>query len=383
VARKPGTLLRAGILAALACAAVAAFTPMLARTVVVNSAGVLLARQPFSVEEGTEVRGSPSEAGEALLRLAGGIWPYDSSLSTFRAESALRRADFPAAIHHFRQALSAPGLSERRTRSTRWRLGSVYADSGQEDLALDEWREARAGVLALAKAREELRLGRAESALRWFGFAIQIEPGLEIAYLSRASVYEQLGRRAEASATYADAVHRFPTSTAAYVALGNVHGSAGDYRSARRVLEECLAKAADANSCRYYLAVWLEKAGETASAIEHFRQLSVVTPASREVWAHLGELYARLGDCETAVTMYLQAERLADHPIWLIHGPAHVARVYAGMRRYDQAEEAFQRSIKAARAQGASALAQELEAERQRLRAATSSAPPSGYQCQS
>lgn len=348
--------------------------PQLARVMLTNIAAVEVARTGF--------RSGPTERehthallrAQQLLQSAQRLPGAGPAIERLLAQVALQRGAVETAIEHLRLA-----GADRPGPAIRWRLGRLYLSQGREAEALAEWRSAQAGGLLLAEAQRYAAAGALEEALRWYTFAIAIQPDVEAGYLGRAAAYERMQRPAEAASVYRQLNAAVPDSVEGHVRLASLLvGSEHRPDLAREVLQRCLDRATNDHGCLYYLAILNQQAGRLEEALDQMSRFVRLAPESGDGWVALGQMHAAQGSCREALRMYQNAERLGRHPVWRWLALSHAGQVYRAMGRKEEAEAVLKRAVRAAeRHEAGPTNIAGLQAELAQLRASGESAPPS------
>jgi tetratricopeptide (TPR) repeat protein/TolB-like protein/predicted Ser/Thr protein kinase len=174
-------------------------------------------------------------------------------------------------------------------------LGRVFLGTGDNDKALEQYREA----LKLKPADETIRgglaqtyerLGRSKEAEETYKQAIAMRPNYWATYNWLGLYYQHSGRYDEARQMYSRVVELAPDSFMGYSNLGGVYVLQGKYQEAIPVLEHSLQVRPTA-FCYSNLATALFQMRRYAEAAGQFEQAVKLDPEDYPLWGNLGDAY--------------------------------------------------------------------------------------------
>jgi tetratricopeptide (TPR) repeat protein len=148
------------------------------------------------------------------------------------------------------------------------RLGQVYQEQGQTDLAIGRFEKAlalqpKAVPLITLVGNLYLDKGNFELAGKYYQQALAIDPNFAIAAGNLAWVYAAQGGNLDVALSLAEkAKELLPESDSISDTLAWVEYKKGSYDSARELLKECVQKAPDKGQYRYHLGMVLLASGE-------------------------------------------------------------------------------------------------------------------------
>ncbi len=166
-------------------------------------------------------------------------------------------------------------------------------------------------------ARQLLRTGRLEEAIRFYSVAVAIRPRSGIARNGLADALHRSGRLDEAAATFRRAVRLRPDDVWAIIGLGAVLLDRGSMAEARAQFREAEAIRPDDGWIRDQIAQVLAPRGELDAAIDESREAVRREPDSSMAHHHLGQALLEAGRVFEAIEAFRAAIRLDGHP-----GPA-------------------------------------------------------------
>ncbi len=228
-------------------------------------------------------------------------------------------------------------------------LGTILADEGRFDEALDAFRRALEvpdyrDLTYLAIAQTQRRAGRADAAIEAYTLSIQANPSRTGAYHSLANLLVLRGRLKDAIPYFEEVTTREPDNAAAHADLGRTYAAAGQLADAVRHLERAVAldpknpqvqnNLGGVYALQGRLQIALDRVIEAVrlnpeynEAVENLGRLMVraadpeaivarhraqvdLTPALARAWAHRGDIALDEGRDETAVLLYRRALEL-------------------------------------------------------------------------
>jgi eukaryotic-like serine/threonine-protein kinase len=166
-------------------------------------------------------------------------------------------------------------------------------------------------------ARQLLRTGRLDEAIRFYSVAVAIRPRSGIAQNGLADALHRSGRLDEAAATFRRAVRVRPDDLWANIGLGAVLLDRGSNAEAQAQFREAEAIRPDDGWVRDQIAQVLAARGELEAAIEESREAVRREPDNSFAHDHLGQALLDAGRTAEAIDAFRAAIRLDRHP-----GPA-------------------------------------------------------------
>jgi tetratricopeptide (TPR) repeat protein len=154
-------------------------------------------------------------------------------------------------------------------------LGRIDDAELEEELAARSFQRDRpADRIARHRAASKLlrNAGLMNDAANELRLALEIDPDDADTRLDLASLELDTGRVEEASKIVADVLKADPTHRRARIMYGIVLYHAGRLDEAEAVLRDALVLDPDPVHTHYYLGLVYEKKGDTAKALEHYRQ---------------------------------------------------------------------------------------------------------------
>lgn len=297
------------------------------------------------------------QAIPALAPALGDLSPYSQALETQQGLAALKAHDHPGNLHqaeqHFLRILdhtpgsAAAGMSllyvfryEGDDKDEAW-LSKADA-SAQHALMLND-------QLALAHVAKGWVLnsqGRPEQALQAFAQALQLDPGEFFAWYGKTFVLRNARRYADAKATLALALTRFPRERAFLDELGTVQFEQADYRGAEQTFRRSIALQPDTVAAYANLNAALLRQNRVEEAMRVLQQGLQVRPSAR-LYGNLGNALFARGDYTGAAAAfenalspthgapgeYLNWANLADTLQWIPGRQADAIRAYNTARR--------------------------------------------------
>jgi arylsulfatase A-like enzyme/tetratricopeptide (TPR) repeat protein len=195
-----------------------------------------------------------------------------------------RRPEMPLALQHLaflqRETGDLPGAVATLRRS----------------LALGP-EDTETAVLLGAYLNESDRAREAAAVLAVY--AERKDPDLDI-LMARGSALAQIGRSAEAIATFERALAVDPTSAVAKANLGTVYLAIRDYPRGRALMEEALALDPDVSRAHNALGVIAAETGHPEEAITHWKRAVELNPREWDTLFNLGKLLRQQGREEEA-----------------------------------------------------------------------------------
>ena len=134
---------------------------------------------------------------------------------------------------------------------------------------------------------DERRMEEAASAYRK---ALVVDPDLVPAIVNLANIHYARDEVIEAQALYERAIGLDPECFEAHFNLGNIHHDLGRYKCALACYRDAVVLNAEYADAHFYLAVTLEKTGQSAEAKPHWRAYQRLAPNGE--WADLASEFS-------------------------------------------------------------------------------------------
>lgn len=151
-----------------------------------------------------------------------------------------------------------------------------------------EWSPAEQRFLSAERA--DLELTDLDGAMTGYRQALMLDPGLVPAMVNLGNLHYAIDQLAEAQALYVQAAVVDPECFEAHFNLGNIHHDLGRFRQAAMCYEEALRLNAGYADAHFYLAVSLEKMGDSPEARPHWRRYLELAPDGE--WVDLAREFA-------------------------------------------------------------------------------------------
>lgn len=150
---------------------------------------------------------------------------------------------------------------------------------------------ARAEALFLEATRlDEAGPEQQDAAAHAYRQALHADSTLVAALINLGNIHYERDETVEAQALYERALALDPEAFEAHFNLGNIHHDAGRFRQAEACYRNALALNHAYADAHFYLAVTLEKQGESGRAREHWKAYRRLAPDGD--WAELAKEFA-------------------------------------------------------------------------------------------
>ncbi len=189
-------------------------------------------------------------------------------------------------------------------------------------------------------ARQLLRTGRLDEAIRFYSVAVAIRPRSGIAQNGLADALHRGGRLDEAAATLRRAIRLRPDDVFANIRLGAVLMDRGSPAEAQAKFREAEAIRPDAGWICDHIAWVLAARGELGAAIDELREAVRREPDNPMAQHHLGQALLEAGRVAESIDALRAAIHLDRHP-----GPARddLGRALLAAGELDEALRCLQR----------------------------------------
>jgi len=240
-------------------------------------------------------------AAPRLAVLQAALTPFSESVEMEQGLAAVKLFDRPGSLDkaegHFRRVL------ERHPDSAAAAAGMslMYALRYQTDKSDETWlKRADASAQRAAQLNEQLALshaargwvldmqGKRDDALRAHGEAVRLDPYNFFAWYGRVAALRRMRHYAEARATLADAMVRFPRERVFTDELGSVEYEQADYPAAERAFRRSIALQPDAVIAYANLNAALLRQNRDDEALQVLQQGLQIRPSAK--------LYTNLGN---------------------------------------------------------------------------------------
>jgi tetratricopeptide (TPR) repeat protein len=260
----------------------------------------------FLVARELELEGQLAEAFEAYARAAEKD-PESAYLQRKLAELAARQGRFEEALEHAERAhaLDPEDADARIFLGTLYRVSRDVAGAERVLRGADgQPVSPEAAALLLSIYFESDRLEDALAAAEWM---IASRPDSVRSYLAAASVYERMGRPAEAERVLREALEQEPGNVAAYAALARSRRERGDREGEIAVYQELLERNPDHATTLTALSEAQMALGHEAEAIDTLRLLVRKHPDDLRALVRLGALEYETGRYAEAAQRFEEA----------------------------------------------------------------------------
>jgi tetratricopeptide (TPR) repeat protein len=242
-------------------------------------------------------------------------------------------------------------------------LGTAYLKLGRADEAAAQLEELvrqtlDAGESFSAFADARVAQGRNDEALALYTRAVELRPDLAEAHFGRGNVLLAKGELDEALGAFAEAVAVRPNFPEADLNMGNIFARRGRPKRAREHYMAALELKPDFALAHHALAMLLARHDRTDKALVHFREAVRLSPTFAPGYYHLARLLAEEGQTDEAIAAYRRAVELAPgNPEY----SDNLAAAYSGAGRFADAASAARAALAAARTEGRTTLADDIE----------------------
>ncbi len=285
------------------------------------------------------LEGRPADARAAFERAA--LKDPDSAfLQRTLGRLAAQLDDLDGALTHAQRAVELDPDDEA-ARIFLGRLHRIRRDvAGAEQALLDENGEPISPDAAILLYQIHLEAGHLARALEIAEGVAERHPEELGGHMAVATVYERLGRTAEAEQALRRAIELHPTRFVLYNRLARMRRAAGDREGEIAVYREALAADPDRYGTMISLAEAQIAVEDYPGAIETYREILDRYPDDLQSIRRLASLEFAAGDHESAAERLEEALRQHPDRVELSYA---LGQVYRGADQPDRALEAFGR----------------------------------------
>ncbi len=182
-------------------------------------------------------------------------------------------------------------------------LGVTYAQAGETDKAIEQFRLALKRKPDLAEAHNNLgsQIIERDKAIEEFKLAIKYKPDFAEAHNNLGIAYAKTGEPNKAIEEYELAIKFKVDYEWAYYNLGVTYFQTGELDKAIEQFKLALKYKLDFAWAHYNLGVIYKKQGETGKAIEEHKLTIKCEPDFAEAYNALGVIYAQAGEINKAI----------------------------------------------------------------------------------
>lgn len=281
---------------------------------------------------------SASSAYEYYIQGRGYLQRYEKLENIDRATAAFQEA----LKRDPRYALAFAGLCEASLRKYDLRKETNLVDEARAECMHAVEFGADVSAVHVTSAMLDTATGRYDDAVKDARSAINLDNTKTDAYLELARAYQEMGKTAEAEATYKKVIEVRPDDYAAYSNLGAFYYRTGRYSDAASQFREVTRLTPDNSRAYANLGGIYVLLKRNDDAIEMLQKSLDLQPTSL-AYNNLGTIYYKMGRYEDAARNYEQAIKLKeeDYQLWRNLGEA-----YSWLpAQIDKSISAYKRSI--------------------------------------
>lgn len=262
-----------------------------------------------------------------LLASAAAVWLFDA-LRSRNLKFLVAGAAFVCAVALFVHT-DFYGTHVSQHAHTRYTIGLAYANQGQLEEALEEYRAAidlwpdyASAHDAMGRALE--RLGRHEEALEAYGAATTSNRFLASAPMHAGVLLLRMGDMERALEQLREAVERDPSMSEAHFYLGSTLAGEGRLEEAEKSFRLSVAADSEFKEAWNGLGRVLEDTGRPREALRAYERALSIDPAFVDAHNNVAVLLATMGLYDEAIARFEAAIRIAPDDRRL---PANLERV--------------------------------------------------------
>ena len=225
--------------------------------------------------------------------------------------------------------------------------GACYADLGQLDVAVTNYKEAITIKPDYAKAHFNLAgslhdLGQLETAVQSYQKAIEIDASYAEAYNNLGNVYQELKQVDSAVQNYKRALEIKPDYVAAQYSLGNAFMELGQLNKAVKSYKAALKLKPDFVEAINNLGITFFKLHQLDDAIRSYERAIALDPDFADAHNNIGIVFSELGQLDEAIMSYKAAITLQFD-----YAEAHynLGLIFHDLKRLDEATQSYKTAI--------------------------------------
>ena len=225
--------------------------------------------------------------------------------------------------------------------------GACYADLGQLDVAVTNYKEAITIKPDYAKAHFNLAgslhdLGQLETAVKSYQKAIEIDASYTEAYNNLGNVYQELKQVDSAVQSYQKALEIKPDYVAAQYSLGNTFMELGQLEEAVKSYKAALKLKPDFVEAINNLGIAFYKLQQMDDAIRSYERAITLDPDFADAHNNIGIVFSELGQLDEAIMSYKAAITLQFD-----YAEAHynLGLIFHDLKRLDEATQSYKTAI--------------------------------------
>ena len=225
--------------------------------------------------------------------------------------------------------------------------GACYADLGQLDVAVTNYKEAITIKPDYAKAHFNLAgslhdLGQLETAVQSYQKAIEIDASYAEAYNNLGNVYQELKQVDSAVKSYQKALEIKPDYVAAQYSLGNSFMELGQLEEAVKSYKAALKLKPDFVEAINNLGITFFKLHQLDDAIRSYERAIALDPNFADAHNNIGIVFSELGQLDEAIMSCKAAITLQSD-----YAEAHynLGLIFHDLKRLDEATQSYKTAI--------------------------------------
>ncbi|MDC3360789.1 tetratricopeptide repeat protein [Candidatus Thioglobus sp.] len=225
--------------------------------------------------------------------------------------------------------------------------GACYADLGQLDVAITNYKEAITIKPDYAKAHFNLAgslhdLGQLETAVQSYQKALEIDASYTEAYNNLGNVYQELKQFDSAVQSYQKALEIKPDYVAAQYSLGNTFMELGQLEEAVKSYKAALKLKPDFVEAINNLGITFFKLHQLDDAIRSYEKAIALDPDFADAHNNIGIVFSELGQLDAAIMSYKAAITLQFD-----YAEAHynLGLIFHDLKRLDEATQSYKTAI--------------------------------------
>jgi tetratricopeptide (TPR) repeat protein/TolB-like protein len=215
-----------------------------------------------------------------------------------------------------------------------------------QDPSLDAYVLYRHGIEA---SRKPLTIDTIASAVGWFDAALYVDPEYAAAHAGKCAVYVEAFVEVDdakyidlAESACAVALTLNPNLDVVHAALGELHASTGDYRSAETDYQEALTINPSNVAALTGLGRTYQRQGRLDEAEASFRKAIDIHPGDAAAYSGLGRFFFQTGRFKEAATIYQYFVALEPNNM---RGLSNLASAYMLQGNFAAAAPTFQKAL--------------------------------------